>query len=100
MSKFRRAARVDNNQKYIVDQLRSIPGVTVEVNHDDILVGYKGRTYWFEIKNPEVANANGRVFESKIKDDQKRIRRTWTGHYKIVSTLEEILKEIGIKLGD
>ena len=96
MSKNRYAAKVDNNQKQIVKMLRQIPGMTVMVNHDDILVGYKGRTYWYEIKNPEVTNKSGKVYSSKIKKSQKKLMAEWTGHYSVVSTLDEILKEIGI----
>lgn len=50
MSKYRQAAKVDRSQTAIVRQLRSIPGVTVEPGHDDVLCGWKGVTYWFEIK--------------------------------------------------
>ena len=36
MSKFRRAAKIDKNQPYIVDELRKIPGISVQVGMDDI----------------------------------------------------------------
>jgi len=97
--KYRQAARVDNNQLDIVKSLRKLPGITVEVGHDDILVGYKGKTYWYEIKSPDAANKSGVVFCSKIKPDQKRILRDFTGHYKIVISLEEILDDIGFLRG-
>ena len=90
-------SRSDTNQKEIVKALRKIPGVKVEVNHDDFLVGFQGKTYWFECKNPdEVSKKTGEVLEEAIRPDQKELRATWTGHYKIVWTLEQILKEIGI----
>jgi hypothetical protein len=95
MRKHRQDAKVDANQPGIVSKLRSIPGVTVELNHDDILVGYRNLTFWYEIKNPELAcDKNGKIRESAIKPDQKRIRAEFTGHYKIVSSFEEIWEDI------
>lgn len=90
------AKKIDVNQPGIVKALRAIPGVTVELDHDDILCGYKGRTYWFEIKAPDTIGKDGKVRESCIKDSQKHIRATFTGHYRIVSSLDEILQDMGI----
>ena len=92
--KHRRAAKVDQNQKLIVRQLRQIPNITVAVGHDDILVGYRGRTYWFEIKRPEVIGKDGLVRPSKITDSEKKLRDEWQGHYAVVSTFDEIFKEL------
>ena len=93
------AKKIDNNQQSIVRSLRSIPGVSVELDHDDILVGRLGKTYWFEIKNPsKVSKKTGDILESAIKPSQKRIRSTFTGHYSIVSSLDQILIEIGIRI--
>ena len=95
MSKFRRAAKVDANQAQIVSDLRMIPGCKVEPGHDDILVGYKGRTYWFEIKDPEcVSKRTGNILENEKQKSQKRLEQEWTGHYRIVSTFDEIWQEI------
>ena len=89
--------RTDANQADIVSALRGIPGVTVETDHDDILVGRNGKTYWFEVKNPSVVSKkNKAVQESKIKDSQKKIRAEYTGHYSIVWSVEQIMAEIGI----
>ena len=91
----RRAAKVDHNQSEIVSLLRDIPGCSVEPGHDDILVGYRGRTFWFEIKIQDcVSNRTGKVKESSKKESQKKLEKEWTGHYRIVSTFDEILKEI------
>lgn len=101
MSKYRRAAKIDENQPEIVKGL-SIPGVSVQVGHDDILVGYRGKTYWFEIKTEGCkSKKTKKILDSKKKDSQITLEKTWTGHYKIVTTIEEILREIGImKSGD
>lgn len=95
MSKYRRAAKIDANQAGIVGALRKLPGVTVELGHDDCLIGYNLQTYWVEIKNPEQANKDGKIFESAIKPDQKRIRQTFTGAYLITCSYQEILEFIG-----
>jgi hypothetical protein len=84
----RRAARIDANQPEIVKALRDIPGVTVELGHDDFICGYKGVSYWIELKVP------GK--EKKLKPDQIRIRNTFTGCYIIASTLDQILEAMGI----
>lgn len=93
----RRAAKIDSNQRDIVSDLRDIPGVTVVPNMHDILVGYKGSTYWFEIKSKRaLSRKSGMVLESQVKESQKRLRSDFTGHYKIVSSIQEILAEIGL----
>ena len=80
----RRAAKVDSNQYQIVEDLRSM-GYSVEVGHDDILVGYRGRTFWFEIKTgPKAA----------IKKSQNKLLAEFKGHYSIVWSTLMILKEI------
>jgi len=97
----RRAAKVDANQPGIVDALREIPGMSVEVDHDDILVGYKGRTYWYEIKAECHRNKMTKACNyGALKDKQKDLLRDWKGHYKIVFTVDEILKDIGITQED
>lgn len=89
----------DQNEKHIVAALRKIPGVSVETGHDDILVGRNGVTYWIEIKNPNEVDKNGVPYKRKnckTYDKQKKLSEEFKGHYQIVSTLDEILKTIGI----
>ena len=90
---------MDGNQQAIVDALRSIPNVTVAVGHDDIIVGYQNRNYWFEVKNPDTAfKADGMSLKKgAIKASQEKIRRTWAGHYDIVWSLDQIQRKIGVK---
>lgn len=92
MAKYRRAAKVDSNQKEIVAQLRDIPGLSVQTGMDDLLVGFRGRTYWFEIKS--VTGANGEVQPSAIKPSQRALVNSWRGHYAIVSSIEQMLNDI------
>lgn len=92
----RRAARVDDNQPGIVKELRRL-GISVEPGHDDLIVGYRGMTYWYEIKNPARAKSKktGKLLESSRKDSQRRLDREFTGHRKTVFSVGEILVDIG-----
>jgi len=91
-----RARKVDGSQGAIVKALRDIPGVTVDLGHDDILVGYQGKTYWFEVKDPENAlDKNGFLLKHAVKKSQRKLLSTWNGHYRIVWTLDQILEDIG-----
>lgn len=95
MSQYRRAARVDTNQNSIVKALNDIPGVSVQIGHDDILVGHKGLTYWYEIKSDTaVSRKTGTILESRKKKSQIKLENTFTGHYRIVSSLDEILEDM------
>ncbi len=94
MSKNRYSARTDSNEKTIVKGLRKM-GYSVEVGHDDILVAANGKTLWYEIKDPKhVSKKTGQINESAKKASQKRLEAEWAGHYKIVSSLDEILADM------
>lgn len=91
----RYARRTDANQTAIMDALRKIPGVTVKPRHDDLLVGFTGSTFWFEVKAPDkVSKRTGKVLESAKRKSQKKLDREWTGHRKTVTTVEEIINEL------
>ncbi len=94
--KHRLAAKVDDNQAEIVSQLRSLPGVSVEPGHDDILVGYRGITYWFEIKRPEELKKDGALKAGTLKDSQVKLLNEFAGHYAVVWDIDQILAELGI----
>jgi len=100
MGKPRYAAKNDSNQEAIVSALRAIPGVSVATGHDDFIVGYRGDNFWYECKNPdEIAKKTGQPFNRKRKthQDQQELKESWTGHYKIVWTLGQILEDMGIE---
>ena len=96
MSRGKWAQRVDDNQSLIIDQLRNM-GVSVAPRHDDLFVGFRGKNYWFEVKNPAVCfNADGITYKKgAIKESQMKLRRTWRGHYSVVTHIEQILEQIG-----
>ena len=93
----RRKDKIDSNQHSIVEALRKIPGVTVEVGKDDVLVGRAGVTYWFEIKTPDQIKKDGSFKAGAIKESQEKLLETWCGHYRIVWSLEQILWDINIR---
>ena len=62
----RRAARADSNQAEIVDALRKV-GASVQPIHTvgggvpDLLVGFRGQNYLFEVKDGEKAPSDRRL---------------------------------------
>lgn len=90
----RRADRIDENQPDIVKTLRDL-GYSVETGKDDILVGHRGKTYWYEIKTEGCrSKKTGLILDSKIKPSQHDLLRNYKGHYKIVTSWEEIVEDI------
>jgi len=93
-----RAKKIDKNQASIVAALRKIPGVTVALDHDDILVGYRGYTLWYEIKDPALVGKDDKIQPSKIKKSQKKLQEEWRGHYRIVWDIEQIIYDLEIMM--
>lgn len=80
---FRLAARVDSNQKEIVEALRAY-GCSVLHLHQlkncfDILVGYKGLTFLFEIKKSA---------KDKLTEGELKFKTEWFGSPVSVITSE------------
>ena len=97
MSNKRYAAKCDTNQPQIVKDLRKL-GFSVETGVNDILVGRCGKTYWFEIKTPDCrSKKTGEILQSAKKKSQITLEAEWRGHYKLVTSLDEILVEIEIR---
>lgn len=90
----RRKAATDRNHSEVMNGLRQ-RGCTVHSTHQlgqgfpDIVVGYSGRTYLFEIKDPEKIPSQRRLTE-----DEKEWFARWRGHVSVVHTAEEAWKEI------
>ena len=88
--------KIDKNQQGIVGYLRGLPGVEVELDHDDILVAYNQMTFWIEIKSEDArCKKTGRIKESSKTKRQKRLDRTWTGQRDYVTTADEVIEIIG-----
>lgn len=90
----RRAARVDDNQKTIVKELRAI-GATVMHCHTlghgapDIVVGYRGKNYMCEIKDPAKYPS-----QRQLTLDEVIFHAEWNGQIMILETIEDFLKLI------
>lgn len=88
----RYAARVDRNQPEIVAQLRGVPGVTVFPTHctgngfPDIVVGYRGASFLYEIKMPG----------EKLTEKEVKFHEGWMGHVMIAYCVEDILIDLGL----
>lgn len=83
--------KVDVNQPRIVAELRA-RGCSVQHIHEvgrgcpDILVGYQGANFVFEIKNPE--------YDCKLTEDEERWHREWRGQVHTVTNTGEAWKII------
>ena len=87
--------KVDANQKQIVDALRKIQGVTVFSTHTvgkgvpDIVVGYCGSNYLFEIKDGAKPSS-----QQKLTPMEVTFFETWKGQVKVATCLDDILNEM------
>jgi hypothetical protein len=84
---------VDPNQADIVDALRGIPECSVAITSacgdgfPDIVVGYRGFNFMFEIKDPR--NTDKRLHD--LTPDQKTFHAAWKGQIQKVFSLKEII---------
>lgn len=94
MQKF---GKVDGNHKSIVDELRTIPGVSVANTSalgngfPDIVVGFRGQNWMFEIKDPEQPRSKRQLTPYEL-DFHAR----WTGQIAVVTTAYEIMRKVGV----
>lgn len=90
-----RAKRIDANQNQIVKQLRQLPGVSVKITSMvgdgfvDAVIGYMGRNYLAEIKDP-----NQPPSKRKLTPDEQRFHKDWKGQVAIIQCFEDALKMI------
>ena len=90
----RRAARTDENQASIVAGLRAF-GASVQPLHavgqgcPDLLVGYRGRNYLIEVKNPEKPKA-----DQQLTPRQVEWHGAWVGDVHTVRTLDGAIEFI------
>lgn len=89
------AKRTDANQKEIMLCLRNL-GATVQSLHTlgrgcpDIIVGWRGRNYLFEIKTTPVG--------WKLTPDEKKWHNEWRGQVCVVANLEGALAALGLNI--
>ena len=90
----RKKARVDANQKEIVQQLRK-RGISVLHTHQlgkgapDIVIGYMNQNYLIEIKD-----GNKSKSQQKLTPDELEFASNWGGNYAVCNSLEQILQLI------
>ncbi len=93
----RRAAKVDDNQREIVNALRQA-ACTVQLLHavgagcPDILVGCRGKNYLLEIKDGRKPPS-----QQKLTKAQKKFHRDWRGQCIVVNSVESAFRAVGIK---
>lgn len=92
----RRAARIDENQRAIVQALRnsgcSVQSlVSVGKGCPDLLVGFAGDNFLIEIKNPSKPKADQQLTEAQIIWHEH-----WRGTAHGVRTVEEALSVVGL----
>lgn len=95
----RKRGRTDANQRGIVERLRDIPGVTVQVlsavggGCPDLLVAYRGLNLLLEVKDGSRPPS-----ERRLTPEQEEWHRTWTGHRAVVTSFEQACEAIGVKV--
>lgn len=102
MTLHRRAARRDVGERRIVEALRYIGAVVVQVSGEgvpDLLVGYGGRTWLLEVKAPP--GAQGGTSHRELTVAQADLWALWHGvggPMVLVRTPLEALQAIGVDL--
>ena len=88
MSSFRRAARVDDNLKAIVNVFRRL-GCSVHVTNGawDATVGYGGITILVEVKDGSKPASRRKLTPAQVK-----FRETWTGGIYLVQCEEDAVR--------
>jgi len=92
LMKLHREHRKDRNQKTIEDELRA-RGMSIRDIHNgpvtDLLVGFQGVNFLFEVKNPERPKS-----ERKLSDKQKEDHESWRGQIDVIETADDALRII------
>lgn len=91
-------ARLDRNQKEIVEALRAAGMSVVSLaavgnGCPDIAVGYNGWTFMLEIKDGKLPPSARR-----LTDAESRFASLWRGHLEVVNSTEEALAVIYLRL--
>ncbi len=97
------------NQTPLVKTLRKIPRLSVAITSGvgdgfpDLAVGYRGTTYLFEVKNKmHYRDGKPRREQSagKLTPSEERFHSEWSGHAAVVETVDDVLREIGLRNPD
>jgi hypothetical protein len=81
----------DGNEKAIVDALLHIGASVVRLDKPcDLLVGYRGCTYLFEVKLP--LGPRGGSSHSKLNEYQSGFAQTWRGQFDVIRSAEDAIE--------
>ena len=87
---FRRAAKVDDNQKEIVAAFRKLGWYVLIIsqlkNCCDIIVSKDGRTIAVEIKDGKKTPSQQKLSEGELK-----FEREWQGEYRLIKSIDDVL---------
>jgi len=86
--------RADANQAQIVKKLRDMGATVVILSQvgggcPDLLCGFQGRNYVFEVKTPQAARKKNPFGKSVLSDRQVKWFLLWKGHANIIRSFEE-----------
>jgi hypothetical protein len=85
--------RTDANHKELIDLIRQIPGTSVFSTHEvgkgfpDIVVGYRGLNYMFEIKDGAKSPS-----QKKLTQAEQKLHISWKGQIDVVENIDDVLK--------
>jgi hypothetical protein len=85
-------SRKDKNQDEIVEALEDVGASVCKATQlgggaPDLLVGFRGRNYFIEVKNPDTGY--------DLSPKQERWHADWRGHVYVARTVDEALTAIG-----
>jgi hypothetical protein len=93
----RRASRVDENQREIVQALRKCGASVLSLAElgkgcPDLLIAIGNRTLMLEVKDGSKPPS-----ARKLTPDQQRFHASWQGQIAVVTSVDEALKAVGIQ---
>ncbi len=87
-------AKKDANHVEVVAQLRKIGVTVLDIatlkNCCDIVCGYRGKNYLFEIKDPKKTPSQKKLTEGEIK-----LHDSWRGQVTVIETVDDAMKIMG-----
>lgn len=87
------AAKVDRNQREIVDALKSCGCDVMFIGKPvDLLIGVRGKNLLLEVKVPKAKGEPG----GKLTPEQEVFFNNWRGQKAVVRTPEEALQAVGL----
>ena len=92
-----KAAKVDHNQRAVVAALRGVGASVVHLHAvgrgcPDIAVGFRGRNWFFEIKDGAKPPS-----DRKLTPAQVEWHRSWRGQVSVILNADDALRVIGVE---